>query len=360
MVETAASSIDGADHAAAAVTPAWPYQLSRLADRLPVPAIWLYIAIFVVGTPLIELRYWVPGRIPVGTFEQNSLTFGVLLPTILYFSRYLERSANAAFERFRPALEPHADGEAIRRELAILPASIGLAALAAAILLTALRYTLDPASSEVAGLPLWAMAIAFVFEVVNEGALFAFIIQMVRQTAAIRRVLANDTVVDIYRPGPLHALAGLSARMGIALVLMTGAVSLSVAPGNLGNAGDAVLTIAPFVVLPIVLSVLTFVVPLYGTHNRLVDEKQRLEVADDARLQGLVTEINGLIDARRLTEVDPLNKALGAVVQQRDLVARLSTWPWSSGTARALLTAILLPVMLFLAEHIAAQGLGVH
>ncbi|HEX8026619.1 MAG TPA: hypothetical protein VF484_10465 [Candidatus Limnocylindrales bacterium] len=337
--------------------PAWPHYIVRPIHDLPVPSLLIYVAIAVAGLPLLEVRYWSIGQLPVGALDTNSLTYAIALATILYLFGSMERSAYAAFDRFRPALRPGADAAAIRQSLAVLPAPIGGYAFAASVALTAFRYAFDPASSDVQGLPTWAAACAFVFEALNVGVLFCFVAQLFRQTRTLRRVLAEDTVVDIYRPGPLHALSGLSARMGIGLVLLTGAIAVLVSPSDPGSAVD-VLSLLPFVALPVGIALLTFLVPLYGTHGRLVDEKQRLEVAQDIRLQGLVTEINQLIDSRRLGEVEPLNKALGAVIQQRDLVSKLSTWPWSSGTARALGTAILLPVLLFVIQRLAAAGLG--
>ncbi len=50
-----------------------------------------------------------------------------------------------------------------------------------------------------------------------------------------------------------------------------------------------------------------------------------------------------------------LNKALGTMLQQRDVVARLPTWPWSAGTLRAFVTAILLPLGLFIVQRVLSQ-----
>jgi len=355
LEQGSAPSIPSTD---AAYAPAWPHFIVRPFERLPVPSLVMYAAIAVIGLPILELRFWATGRLPMGTIDTNSLTFALAFPTILYLFGLMERSAYTAFERFRPALAMDADAEGIRQSLAVLPAPIGGYAFGASLLLTALRYAFDPASSEVAGAPIWVAAAAFGFEVLNVGVLFCFIAQLFRQTRTIRRVLAESTVVDIYRPGPLHALAALSARMGIGLVLLTGAITVFVAPLQAGGTAFDYLSLVPFVGVPVAIAVVTFLVPLYGTHGRLVDEKQRLEADADARLRGLVAEINQLIDSRRLGEVDPLNKALGAVVQQRDLVSRLSTWPWSTGTARALATAILLPVLLFVIQRLTAAGLG--
>jgi len=340
-----------------AYAPAWPHFIVRPFEGLPVPSLLIYAGIALLGLPILELRFWATGRLPIGTIDTNSLTFALAFPTILYLFGLMERSAYAAFERFRPALRPGADPDAIRRSLAVLPAPVGGYAFAASLALTAVRYVFDPASSEVAGAPAWVAGLAFAFEVLNVGVLFCFVAQLVRQTRTIRRVLARETAVDIYRPGPLHALAALSARMGIGLVLLTTVISIFTAPAKI-DPSLIVTTLLPFVGVPVAIAVVTFLVPLYGTHGRLVEEKQRLEADADTRLRGLVAEINQFIDSRRLGEVEPLNKALGAVIQQRDLVSRLSTWPWSTGTARALITAILLPVLLFVIQRLTAAGLG--
>ena len=337
--------------------PAWPYALTRAIDRLPIPNAVVYVAVAGILTVALELRFWVGGSAPPGS-DTNSLTFAFAVTANLWFFGYLQRGARAAFERFRPALAQGADADRIRTELSELSPRAGLVALGLSILLTTYRYAFDPASSSVAGLPLWVAGIAYVVEVLNVGLLFTLVAQLIRQTAAIRRVLAQDTVVDIYRAGPLHALSGLSARMGIYLVVLTTIITVLVSPDTSGQLD--VLTLLPFVVVPVAIALVAFLLPLYGTHDRLVDEKQRLQGQADTRLQGLVTEINELIDGRRLGEVDPLNKALIAVVQQRDMVSKLSTWPWSTGTGRALATAILLPVALFVAQRAVGGVLGLH
>ena len=52
---------------------------------------------------------------------------------------------------------------------------------------------------------------------------------------------------------------------------------------------------------------------------------------------------------------DGLNKTLASRLQQRDLLAKLPAWPWSAGTLRGFVTAILLPLRLFLMRRAVAQ-----
>lgn len=52
------------------------------------------------------------------------------------------------------------------------------------------------------------------------------------------------------------------------------------------------------------------------------------------------------------TRIDALSKAQTALVQERDLIARLSTWPWDPTTLRAVVSAIALPIVLFLITRV--------
>jgi hypothetical protein len=112
---------------------------------------------------------------------------------------------------------------------------------------------------------------------------------------------------------------------------------------------------APYVVLPPTVAIVAFIVPLYGTHQRLADERERLADEAEERLKGLLREINRDIDARDLGGLDPLERALGSVIRQREIVAKLPTWPWSPGTLRGFASAILLPLALFLTQRLLSQ-----
>ena len=61
------------------------------------------------------------------------------------------------------------------------------------------------------------------------------------------------------------------------------------------------------------------------------------------------------VDKGDLARADGLNKQLSSMIQQRDLLAKLPTWPWSTGTFRAFLTAILLPLFLFIVQRVLVQ-----
>ena len=46
---------------------------------------------------------------------------------------------------------------------------------------------------------------------------------------------------------------------------------------------------------------------------------------------------------------------MGRLIQQRDVLAKLPTWPWSTGTFRGFITAILLPLAIFAIQRLLLQ-----
>jgi hypothetical protein len=94
-------------------------------------------------------------------------------------------------------------------------------------------------------------------------------------------------------------------------------------------------------------------------HARLEDEKSRLTSAVDVRIRATVASLHSVIDnetdgspdaeSSRLAQVriDALNKAFASLLAEREFVGKLSTWPWDTSTFRAVVTAVALPIVLF-------------
>lgn len=331
----------------------WPHLLLRGMERLPGPPWVAYLALILVATLIMHLRGWSRGDAPVGTPDLASAYWGLLAGTLVWLFGYIRKAAGAAFDAFRPALAPSAtDPERLRYELTTLPRVPALAAALLATTLTAVTFVVDPASSDVDGVSGPAFVMVLVVQAFEVSFLFVFIYQLLRQMRQVRRILDHHAVVDIFRPGPLGAFPRLGAMSGAAIVLL---VASSVLGTDLSAAGNFVLSQAPYLVVPPVVALIAFVVPLYGTHQRLVDEKERLTNEAEERLKGLLREINRDIDSRDLGGLDPLERALGSVIRQREIVAKLATWPWSAGTARGFASAIMLPLAIYVAQRLLSQ-----
>ncbi len=72
-------------------------------------------------------------------------------------------------------------------------------------------------------------------------------------------------------------------------------------------------------------------------------------------MRGVLTELNRDAATLELGRADGLNKTLASLIQERELFGRLPTWPWSTTTLRAFVSAILLPLLLFVAQRALSQ-----
>ncbi len=102
-------------------------------------------------------------------------------------------------------------------------------------------------------------------------------------------------------------------------------------------------------------AVASFFLPLRGMHNRLVEEKRRLQAEVGRRISTTLASIQAAVDAVDATAMEAGNKSLSVLVASRDVVNRVPTWPWSAGALTGFASAIALPIVLFLVQRVLAQ-----
>jgi hypothetical protein len=336
--------------------PSWIHPLSNAIDRLPGPRWLAYAGIAIVASLLQHAQLWSTGRVEVGTPDRVQIYWGLAVAGGLSLPGYLERSARASFERFRPFLELSGpESDRLGYELTIIPGRMSAVITVLAAVVTVGAFVGDPEGSSVAGLSPVMLVLAFVIQTVMAAVLLQVLYRLIRQVRLVREILDRHVEVDVFRPGPLHAIATLTARPGAMLTLLL-ATAVVVVPIT----SDPVAFLVgwgPLLVVPPLIAIVAFVAPLTGAHARLEAQKERLQGELSDRLRALVAEINRDADAGRLDRADGLNKMLGSLLQERDVLAKLPTWPWSIGTLRSFLSAILLPLTLFAAQQLISRAL---
>jgi hypothetical protein len=330
--------------------PSWLNRLLAWIGRLPGPTWWFYAAFAVVTATLGQVIFWRAGTLPVGEIDPAQIFWGVYLPAQLWTIGYLDGVAREALSAFRPAYEMD-DGEAGRLEyqLTVVPAVpaaiIGLAVLP----VTLLGYVVDPVAAGVAGYDAVTLTARAASEWFVGAVLLVFVYHTLRQLRLVSRLHDQVARIDLFQPRPLYSFSRLTSRTGMALLLFV-ATGLAASPGFL--ASDAFWTLwAPWLIGVPLVAVAVFVLPLYGMHLRLAAAKDTMQGQADARIKMIVDELNAAADARDLGRADGLQKLLAGQLSQREVCARLSTWPWSGGTLRGFLSALLLPIAVFLIQR---------
>ena len=330
--------------------PSWFNRLVDRLERLPVPYLVVCLAVAAIGVAASNAQNWFGGTVAFPNLTLEESYWGGLAGIPLALIPYLDRVARSSLATFLPALEgADVDLDAVVYELTVIPARPALAATALAVAATVSGYISNPVETGIAGLPPTVVVIEAIGQSFVLAQMALLVYHTFRQLRAVSRIHALAPRLSLFRPGPLYAFSRLTVRTSIAFVAIVSATVL-VSFGNLSSY-PAVITV-PFLVGGISAAAAAFVVPLLGIHRRISAEKVDLEWQVGRRVEAAMIEIHRAADERDVSRADGLNKLLGSLIAEREMVARLPTWPWQPGTVGAFLTAILLPIGLFLVTRV--------
>jgi hypothetical protein len=269
---------------------------------------------------------------------------------------FLSRGGGSAWDAFRPAVDFDDATSARRRaELTTTPAVPGFVVYVVAAVAYIAMLASSPAGFDLVGHPPAFVAVRVAAEAFWLAPVtFMVGYLLIRQMRIVSRLDASVVAVELLKPGPLHAMARLTARSAIVLILLQLLVFVPLPNMTESARWTLIILFLPFILV----SMAAFFVPLRGMHALLDrDKARRLAEVSDA-LEGTSAMLHESVadlatrdgDAARLAQVrvDGLNKAFASLLQEREFLLRQSTWPWDTGTFRAVASAVLLPVVLFL------------
>ncbi len=327
---------------------------------LPGPTWLAWLALLVPSIVLTNSALWLSELRPWGELDPTQLFWGVATWGLAAATHHLRNVAGSAFDAFRPALgDGVADQERVRFEMTTMPARSVLAVTVFSFVVTPLYYVSDPVASQVVGITPIGLIPRLASEGLAGAIVLAILYQAVRQMRLVVRLHAAATAVDPFRPAPLYAFSRLTAQAGIVVVLFNTLGLAANASWMEPTSSAALLALyLPWLGACFGGAIVVFVVPLVGMHRRLEAEKDRFESAAGGRLRSLLVELNEAIDGRATERIDALDRAISALRHEQEVLVRLPTWPWSTGTIRGFGSALLLPIALFLVQRYLSGLLG--
>ena len=180
----------------------------------------------------------------------------------------------------------------------------------------------------------------------------ALVYHTMHQLKLVSNIYATQTLVNLFDLNPLYAFSGFTSKTAVGLILFN-YLWFATAPELLSQP----LGIG-FGVFYAVVAAVTFVWPLLGIHRRLVEEKQRLLMEYSQRLAATISELHGRVDAGEMQSMDELHDTMAGLEIERSALTRIPTWPWQPETLRGFITALLLPVAVFLLQFILQRAFG--
>lgn len=329
-------------------TPSWFDWLKIWVDSLPGPWWFYYLLLGLLLLAAHALLEWQLGIAPLHITNPYFFLIITAVPYILAFTHFIDRAASRALAVYRPALELNDDAEYAMLHYrfttmpAIPPFLTGL--LGVAFVVTALQFGFVPFQLlRLNAPPIWHWFNALI-EIVLWFVNGMFIYHSLRQLNFVRRIYETDTRINLFKIGPLYALSGLTARTGIGVGI--------IGYGTVIAGGQNINPTAGFVlgILSSLGVLLCFVVPLLGVHRRLTEEKESIITENMVRLQKVVAETQNDIDAGRLDRAAGLRDQTNALHMQSQILEKIPTWPWQPETPRTVITALLIPIVVFLIQ----------
>ncbi len=335
--------------------PSWVNRLIDWIDRLPGP-FWIFLlALLAFEFVLVNAVRWLDGSLPLGEFDIRQSYYVVFTAYLLGAMYYLNRTALRALDDFRPALtmsEP--EYARLRYELTTLPARPVLIANLLSLLFVSIFIFGFPTQGVRAQLTSPLRAVIVVGISLNANVILAtvFLLHALNQLRMVTRIHDRVTHLNLFQLTPVYAFSKQTAWIGFSVIVVLYLQTVG-EPETLSNP-----TILTFGFAALAIAAASFLVPLWGMHERLVAEKERLEAKVNRRLEAVIAELHRNVDARQFGEADALNKTMASLVTEREVIAKIPTWPWQPDTLRGFITALLLPIVLWLITRVLERLIG--
>jgi len=325
-------------------------------DRLPWHGWWLYPALAVALFAWAHAILWSTGRLPVGTIEPTLAVSVVYGPYSLGALAYLNHSAARALAAFWPATGwPDEERPSWALAFTTIRAGLGLPCLVLGIVIAVGSFLSAP--DTVVGFDDRSRLTYFVAfvppAVFGYSMVFVALAHTTRQLRLVSRIHREAEAIDLFDRVPVYAFSLFTAQIGL-VYLISGYYTLafngSYQAGNLIGLGVLGLIIA--------FGTACFIVPLWGIHGRLVAEKDALLAGVEARQRRLGEELYRRIDAGEYDGTKVVSEGIAGAGAIHERIARLPTWPWPPQVFRGFVSALLLPVIVYLLSRFIGGQIG--
>jgi hypothetical protein len=340
--------------------PSWVDRLTAWIEALPIPIWAFYLILYLIAALSLHLADWLNGVLPWGSFSFIPFYSAIWLPLVLFVIHNTDRLAEEAINRFTALARNHAkELEKLRYQITTMPARTVFLISAIFIPLLAVGAIQDPELIFItlpAGRihPL-AWPLAGFFGVVSYSVAPVMIYHAIRQLNLVTKAYKLVDEVNLFHQQPLYAFSGLTMRTALYLVLQVYITYAGEVIYDPSTAEDVINLALSVVIIPA--SIAIVLIPLWGIHQRLDDAKARVLEDNSMQISSTRTNLYKAIDKKSYPDVQGLDSAMGSLYKERDMLKTIPTWPWASGAFRNFLSAILLPMVLWVLQTLVGRYL---
>ncbi len=338
-----------------AYSPSWINGINAWVSRLPGTSWIYYLGLGLVLFLIPSIVYWVEGVLPVGTFLPVQVFIAGVIGFFLGMFHYLDGRAGASLANMLPALKvSEEEYQELQYRLTNLPAGLTLiASLVTLAIIFLTELMAEPYRVELLDVSPVSANLFRVIYILGWWVMGAFLYHAVHQLRLIHRIYTQYTRVNLFRMRPMYAFSKLSALTAGSLAMVLYGW-MAVAPNV--SLADPITFI--FTVIILLITVVIFLWPQLGIHNLQVAEKERLLEEANQRFEAIIGELHRRLDAGELDQMNDLSATMTNLELELNSLKRIHTWPWQPETVRWLVTALVLPLGLWLIQFVLQRVLG--
>jgi len=318
-------------------------------DARPGHGWWVIAVLTVALVTWANAIEWATGRLAVGTVDPI-LTASVFYgPFSLGALAYVNGVARRSLAAFWPATGwPERERADWEHRFVMSPGRLDGVAIAIGVLIAIGSFAAAPTAAMGTGSDRLALFVADLPSLVFGYCMFPLaVVHNVRQLRLVSQIHREATAIDPFDRVPLYAFSRLTVQTGLVYVIVA---YYSLTVNGAFQAGN-VFSLAALAG-SILLGDVCFVFPLWGIHDRLVHEKELLLRQVEGRLGRLGEEMYRRVDAGDFDATKVVSEALAGVTALRDRIVRLPTWPWPPQLFRGFVSALFLPVIVYLVSRL--------
>jgi hypothetical protein len=335
--------------------PSWIDVFNQWVYRLPVN-LWVFHVFLGIALILIHLLFlWLEDSLLTGEIFPIIIFNSLAIPYLLVLIFLLDQQALNALNGFRPVLKiSQEEFDSYAYKISNMPFLAPLVAGILVVLSTILlpSVTISPARYAVLEqLPVFNI----VYQILDKSSAFlfgVFVYHTIHQLRLVNLINKRAVNINLFDLTPLQAFSRLTGATAIGLLVF-------VYPWMLINPEllrDPILF--AIVSLYTLIAIIVFVWPLWGVHRIIEQEKQKALRETDRRFEMLIDQFNQHIDGGDYAASEMLHGSIASLDIQHKRISAVATWPWKSETARIVLTAIALPILLMFLQYFILQALN--
>lgn len=330
--------------------PGWLDRLIDFVGRMPGSNAGWCILLALAQTAWLVGMLWATGQ-PLGEAGAWRRFFSVVItPGLLWARFHLDGVAAACMDRFRPML-PVGDEEFERLRYELTTLSARTTNLVTAVVVSAV--IVNAFFTPKAWVKLWGGSIEVAWMVIGPliVSTLAFVAvslaQAMNQLRMVGRIHELVGPVDIRRAKPLHAFSRLTALTGVSYIFLASYV-IAARP-DLVESLPLISVIIVMALIPV--GIASFLLPLRGMHERLVDAKDRAIARVEQQLATVYARVHRQVEEGSYENAQPMKLQIDSLTAELESLKKLSTWPWETTTLTGFLTTLVLPIFLWLLQR---------